>query len=97
MAKKRAAKKKRVIKRRASANALEQEIREEVARQLPKAEVGAVVQVPSIMKEKMQAICDCAEAVRQLSNAIEKVNHPVRIESCHFQNCEMGMTVKGME
>ena len=72
---------------------LEERIKSEVAKQIPKVDVGMAVAIPSTTQEKMRAICELSSAINQLAKALNSTNVEVRIENCNFQNQEIGLNI----
>ena len=79
----------------AAAPTMSELVASEVAKQIPKVDVGVAVAIPSTIESKMQAICNIAEALKQLAIALNSSNVHVNIEDCHFQNTGMGISIKG--
>lgn len=87
--KKKATKKKAVEKRPTIA----EQVKAEVAKQMPKVETGVVIATPNTTEEKLRAICDLSAAVSNLSKALASTNVSVRVEGCNFQNHNIGLKI----
>jgi len=73
-------------------SSVEELVKAEVERQIPKVETGLAVAMPNTVDEKMAAICHLSNAVQELARALASTNVHVRIEDCHFQNTGMQIT-----
>ena len=72
---------------------IEEQVKQEVARQIPKVKTGMAIAIPNTVEQKMNAIRDLSRAVLNLSQALNSTHVNVRVENCHFQNHECGIRI----
>lgn len=68
-----------------------EQVAAEVARQMPKAQIGLAVAMPNTTEKKMQAICELSSAINSLARALNSTNVEVQIENCEFANLNTGV------
>ena len=68
-------------------------IKEQIKEQMPKVDVGIAVAVPNTNEQKMDAICDLANAVSMLARALCSVNTKIEISDCHINNVNKAIDI----
>ena len=80
-------------KKKSSKKTLTDQIAEEVAKQMPKVDVGVAVAVPSTVKEKMEAVVHLSKAISDLARTLNTTNLRVDVRDCTFNNTNRGLFV----
>lgn len=81
-------------KKPAKRKTMKEQIKEEVQLQVPKVVTGVAVALPNTIEQKMEAICDLAEAVGHLARALASTSIEIRITDCHISNVERGIDIR---